>query len=103
MSEAQVSDFVARYRELTTDLARLRTAARGRDLDALFQLSRLVAGGHNLFYRRADVALATAWRYVAFDVPREIRRSWRPVLLAAALLFGPAVGAGSLIVARPDL
>jgi uncharacterized membrane protein SpoIIM required for sporulation len=36
-------------------------------------------------------------------VPREIRRSWRPVLLAAALLFGPAVGAGSLIVARPEL
>jgi uncharacterized membrane protein SpoIIM required for sporulation/uncharacterized RDD family membrane protein YckC len=93
LPEEQVSAFVAEYRELSADLARLRTASRGREPDALFYLGRLVAGGHNLFYRRRELPLGTAWRYLALDVPREIRRSWRPILLASLLLYGPAVAA----------
>ena len=103
MREEEVSDFVAQYRELTTDLARLRTAARGREIDALFYLSRLVAGGHNLFYRRRELPLRSAWRFVTVDVPREVRRSWRPVGLAALLLFGPALATGVIIMRDPSV
>jgi uncharacterized membrane protein SpoIIM required for sporulation/uncharacterized RDD family membrane protein YckC len=103
MSEEEVSHFVARYREMTTDLARLRTAARGRDLDALFYLSRLVAGGHNLLYRQRELMLDTVWRYMTVTVPREVRRSWRPILLAATLFFGPLLVSWRSVVAHPQV
>ncbi len=90
LSETAVSDFVARYRELATDLARLQTAARGREIDAVFYLSRLVAGGHNLLYRDRRVTSASAWEFLTYTVPREIRRSALPIGIAAVLLFGPA-------------
>ncbi|HEX5580134.1 MAG TPA: stage II sporulation protein M [Gemmatimonadaceae bacterium] len=90
MSEEEVSDFVTRYRELATDLARLRTASRGSETDAVYSLSRLVAGGHNLLYRGRRVRPAALGRYLMVTVPAEIRRAWRPILLAAVLLFVPA-------------
>jgi uncharacterized membrane protein SpoIIM required for sporulation/uncharacterized RDD family membrane protein YckC len=90
MSEAEVSSFVARYRELTGDLARLQTAAQGRQIDSVFYLSRLVAGGHNLLYRDRRVTARVAWDYLTVLVPREIRRSALPIGIAALLLFGPA-------------
>lgn len=102
MSEAEVSEFVARYRELSADLARLRTATRGRPSDALFHLSRLVAGGHNLFYGQRRPGTAGAWRFIVVSVPREIRRSWRPIGLAALLLFGPMLASYVSVRQRPE-
>lgn len=101
MSEEEVGEFVAQYRELSTDLARLRTAARGRESDALFGLSRLVAGGHNLLYRQRPLGAATVWRYMTRTVPRELRRSAAPIALAAALLFGPAAISYFAVVREP--
>jgi uncharacterized membrane protein SpoIIM required for sporulation len=103
MTEDEVSAFVAEYRELTTDLARLRTAARGRELDAVFYLSRLVAGGHNLLYRQRQLGPGVLWQFLVVDVPRELRRSWRPIALAAALLFGPAIVAFETVRRNPEL
>ncbi|HET7456799.1 MAG TPA: stage II sporulation protein M [Gemmatimonadaceae bacterium] len=103
MSEEEVSEFVSRYRELSTDLARLRTASRGRDSDALFSLSRLVAGGHNLFYRQRQLVLAAAWRYMAVTVPRELRRSAGYIAVAAVLLFAPAAISYVAVVRDPSL
>lgn len=102
MSEDEVSAFVAQYREISTDLARLRTAARGRDIDALFYLSRLVASAHNLFYRQRRLGGATALRYLAISVPREIRRSARPILAAAALLFLPGIITFVTVMRHPE-
>jgi uncharacterized membrane protein SpoIIM required for sporulation len=103
MSEEEVSAFVAEYRELTTDLARLRTATRGREVNALFHLSRLVAGGHNLFYRQRRLAGSAALRYITVTVPREIRRCTPQVLLAALLLFGPGAIAYTAVVRQPEV
>jgi len=102
MSPAEVSDFVARYREVSTDLARLRTASRGRDSESLFYLNRLVAGAHALLYRERGHALPATARYLFSTVPREVRRSWRPIALAAALLFGPALVAYVVVVRDPS-
>jgi uncharacterized membrane protein SpoIIM required for sporulation/uncharacterized RDD family membrane protein YckC len=101
MSEAEVSDFVARYRELASDLARLQTAARGRSSDSVFALSRLVAAGHNLLYRDARRGWRTAWQYMMVTVPQEIRRSVLPIALASALLYGPGLIAYVAIVRHP--
>ena len=101
LSEDEVSEFVAEYREIGTDLARLRTASRGRDGDAIYYLSRLVAAGHNVFYRQRQVPVGEAWRYVAFEVPREVRRSWRPILAAAALFFAPMAVSWVAVLVHP--
>jgi uncharacterized membrane protein SpoIIM required for sporulation len=103
MPEADVAEFVASYRELTTDLARLRTASRGRESEALYYVSRLVAAGHNLLYRRREIALRQAWVFFSVSLPREVRRSWRPIFAAALLLFGPAFITYFAVVRNPDL
>jgi uncharacterized membrane protein SpoIIM required for sporulation/uncharacterized RDD family membrane protein YckC len=103
MSESEVSDFVSRYRELAGDLARLQTATRGRDVESLFALSRLVAGGHNLLYRERRVGWRAAWMYMTVTVPREIRRSRLPIGLSALFLFGPATVAYVAVARHPAL
>jgi uncharacterized membrane protein SpoIIM required for sporulation/uncharacterized RDD family membrane protein YckC len=101
--EEGVRNFVAAYRDLASDLARLRTAAHGKDTPEQFYLSRLLAGAHNLLYRGRSISFEDIVRTVAIEAPREVRRSWRPILLAAALLFGPAAIACSAVVARPSV
>lgn len=103
LSEDEVTGFVESYREVATDLARLRTADRGRGGDAVFTLSRLVSAGHNLLYRRPTEGIVRVAQFIAFDVPREIRRSWRHVAVATALLFVPAIGTIVAIVRDPTL
>jgi uncharacterized membrane protein SpoIIM required for sporulation len=110
MSESEVSEFVSRYRELSGDLARLQTATRqeanagrGQQIDSVFYLSRLVAGGHNLLYRDRRWGLAQVWDYMTIAVPREIRRSWLPISIAALFMFGPAVIAYEAVVRDPTV
>ena len=103
LPEGEIADFVARYREAAADLARLRTASRGRETEAQYYLSRLVAAGHNLLYRRREVALGTVATFLTVTLPREARRSWRPILAAALLLYGPAAIAYVAVIRDPDL
>jgi len=103
LPENGIADFVARYREAAADLARLRTASRGRDTEAQYYLSRLVAAGHNLLYRRREIALGTVWTFLTVTLPREARRSWRPIAAAALLLYGPAAIAYVAVIRDPDL
>src|SRR5689334_5180881 len=103
LGEKGVREFVAEYRALSADLARLRTAAAGRAVDELFYLGRLVAGAHNLLYRDRGMPLRAAVRYLFTEGPREVRRSAGPIALAALLLFGPATIAGIAIDRHPAL
>ena len=101
--ESVVREFVQEYRELTSDLARLRTASRGTDSPELFYLNRLVASAHSLLYRRRTLRLRAVVQYLFVDVPAEIRASFRPIALAAALLFVPMIVAGRAVVVKPAL
>jgi uncharacterized membrane protein SpoIIM required for sporulation len=103
LPESEIADFVARYREAAADLARLRTASRGRDTEAQYYLSRLVAAGHNLLYRRREIALGTVWTFHTVTLPREARRSWRPIAAAAIRLYGPAAITYFAVIRDPDL
>ncbi len=91
LGEAEVASFVGEYRQVAADLARLRTASRGRTSDDLFFVSRLVAAGHNLLYRRRELPLHEIWRFASRAAPAAIVRSWRPVALAALFLFAPMI------------
>jgi uncharacterized membrane protein SpoIIM required for sporulation/uncharacterized RDD family membrane protein YckC len=103
LGEDGVREFVAEYRALSADLARLRTASGGRALDELFQLGRLVAGAHNLLYRDRGMPLRATVRYLFTEGPREVRRSAGPIALAALLLFGPAIIAGMSVARTPTI
>ena len=103
LREDDVTAFVESYREVATDLARLRTADRGRGGDAVFMLSRLVSAGHNLLYRRPTQGITRVVHFMAYDVPREIRRSWRHLVVASALLFVPAIATIVAIIREPAL
>lgn len=103
MTPDDVSSLVAHYREITTDLARLQTASRGRNNESLFYVSRLVARGHNLLYRQRGRNVAIVMEYLTVTVPAEVRRSWRPIALAMLLLFGPATVAYVAIVRQPAI
>lgn len=96
-----VGDFAARYREIAADLARARTY--GASAETRFALERLVGAGHNLLYRPGRTSVRGAAVWIARGFPALVRARWRPVALAAVLLFGPAIGSYLLLRARPDL
>ena len=102
LGEQGVREFVQDYRELTADLARLRTATRGEDSREVFYLNRLVSGAHNLLYRRRRIAPTAVIRFLFFTVPQEINRSSRVIALATLLLFVPMAVTGVAVVREPD-
>jgi uncharacterized membrane protein SpoIIM required for sporulation/uncharacterized RDD family membrane protein YckC len=103
LGEIGVRDFVSEYRALAGDLARLQTASRGEASNEVFYLGRLVAGAHNLLYRDRRGGIRAALRFLAIDVPSEVRHSLAPIALAAALLFGPAAIAYTAVVRDPSV
>ena len=103
LGEKRVRDFVAEYRALSSDLARLQTAARDRPAEELFYLSRLVGAAHNLLYRGRRGSAMDVVHFILRDVPREIRRSWRPIVLAATIMFLPMIIAGIAVVQQPNV
>lgn len=101
LGEQGVREFVSEYRALVGDLARLQTATRGSSSNELFYLGRLVAGAHNLLYRERPGSVRAVARFLAADVPAEIRRSVAPIALAAACVFLPAIIAYVAVVRQP--
>jgi uncharacterized membrane protein SpoIIM required for sporulation/uncharacterized RDD family membrane protein YckC len=103
LGEAGVRSFVAEFRALSVDLARFRTAAHGAPSNELFYLGRLVAGAHNLLYRDRRSGWRQILRFLVVGVPTEVRRSYAPIALAAAFLFGPAAIAYTAVVRNPEV
>ena len=103
LGEEGVRRFVQDYREMTADLARLRSATRGQDSPDLFYLNRLVAGAHSVLYRRRSFTLRRLVTMLFADVPAEVRASWRPIAIAATLLFGPMAIASRAVITHPSV
>jgi len=103
LGEGGVRDFVSEYRALSADLARLRTAVGNDGASELFYLGRLVAGAHNLLYRDRRNTLRDVLRFIAIDVPTEVRRSVVPIGLAVTFLFVPAIIAYTAVVRDPTV
>ena len=103
MSPDEVSRLVSLYREVSTDLARLRTASESEDQDAIFYVSRLLGAGHNFLYRQRSLSAKDVWRFLSLSVPREIRRSARYIVAGALFLFGPMLITYVAVVRHPEL
>ncbi|MEP7065154.1 MAG: stage II sporulation protein M [Gemmatimonadota bacterium] len=103
MSPEEVSRLVALYREVSTDLARLRTASDSEDQDAIFYVSRLLGAGHNFLYRQRALSARDVWKFVSVSVPREVRHSGRYILAGASFLFAPMLITYVAVVRHPEL
>ncbi|HET7462686.1 MAG TPA: stage II sporulation protein M [Longimicrobium sp.] len=89
MGEARVSRFAGLYREVAADLARARTYGGSPEL--LFMLERAVGAGHNLLYHAPERRWIGVRRWMTSGFPALVRRLWRPIAVAAVLLYLPAV------------
>jgi uncharacterized membrane protein SpoIIM required for sporulation len=94
---------VSLYREVSTDLARLRTASDSEDQEAIFYVSRLLGAGHNFLYRQRALSARDVWRYLSVSVPREVRHSALYILAGAFFLFGPMAITYVAVVRHPAL
>ncbi len=101
IGEDGVGRFAADYREVTADLARARTY--GASVETLYALERLVSGGHNLLYRPARQSLRRAGTWLLYGFPALVRRRWLPIVVAAVLLFGPALASYGVLRVHPHL
>src|SRR5690606_7114792 len=98
-SQDEVSDFAALYREVASDLARARTYGASPEL--LYTLERAVGAGHNVLYSPPVRSARRAWQWLAGGFPGLVRKHAFAVLLAGALLYGPALASYIAIVAVP--
>ena len=100
LDEDEVSEFAARYRALSADLARSRTY--GASYRMVFALEHLVATAHNLFYRPSGNGLSRARSFLFGGFPALLRRLWRPFLLANLCFYLPGVIGFVLVSGDPD-
>lgn len=100
LSEEQVLRFAGLYREVAADLARARTYGASPEL--LYRLERMVAEGHNLVYRPESRIRKRLTTWLAAGFPALVRARWRPMAVAVAAFYLPALISFAVIVAEPD-
>lgn len=98
----EVSKFADNYRAVSNDLAQLQTASRGKTSNSVYYLSRLVASAHSILYRQKKQTFSAVINFIVADIPKEIRRSWLPVLLAMSMFMVPAAATYVLILQKPE-
>ncbi|MFK7776789.1 MAG: stage II sporulation protein M [Gimesia sp.] len=82
-----ISKFSQQLREVSHDLATIRSRGWGHDL--ISYLNDLVARGHNLFYSAPPMNFAGLYRYIAVDFPRLFRANIGYFVIACLLFFLP--------------
>jgi uncharacterized membrane protein SpoIIM required for sporulation len=100
LSPAQVLTMAALYRRATADLARAQRDWPGEPVHRY--LNGLVARGHGIVYRRGGEVWKRIRGFYGNTLPRTYRESWRYLVAAAALLFGPALISFFVVLAHPD-
>lgn len=101
LGSAELPDFAARYREVASDLARVRTYRA--DPLVRTRLERAVAAGHNLLYRGQRRSLSDLWQFTARGAPAAVTEA-APYVLVAFLAFAvPAVAGYATLRGTPSL
>lgn len=86
------SDLSRRYRSICADLSRVESEVWGEDVRRY--LDGLAGRAHNLLYGSRQGVKLQPVQLLARDIPQEVRRRWRVVLLAAALFWLPGLFLG---------
>lgn len=101
LGETRVSRFAQLYRGIAADLARARSYGGSHEL--LYSLERMVGAGHNLFYRPAERSWRRFGLFLSGGFAALARRLWKPIALASALFYLPALLTFAAIRAQPEL
>lgn len=101
LGESKVSRFAALYREMAADLARARTYGGSPEL--LYTMERMVGTGHNLLYRPPSRSWARFRSFVTGGFAALVRRQWRPIAIASALFYLPALLSFAALRGEPQL
>lgn len=101
---SRVPELLARYRDICSDLGRMRGAVVAPD--HLASLEQLCARAHTVVYRTLPRSpRAARWRIADFlfvDLPAEVRASRRWIAFAALLFLGPMFLGFVLGAAQPE-
>jgi uncharacterized membrane protein SpoIIM required for sporulation len=97
----EITEFSRLFRELSNDLAIIRSREWGRDLDDY--LNHLVGRGHNTFYSAPPADYAKVFRYLTRGFPRLFRANIGYFLAAACLFFIPGAISWAVIQTHPHL
>jgi uncharacterized membrane protein SpoIIM required for sporulation len=101
LAPAEIDELALTYRAATTDLAIART--RGEDPVIQQHLNRLTARAHAVVYvATARSGWSRVLRFIASDFPREVRRSWAPIVFCTLITVVSAAVAYGAVSADPD-
>jgi uncharacterized membrane protein SpoIIM required for sporulation len=101
MKAKEISEFSRLLRELSNDLATIRSRDWGQGL--VDYLNALVARGHSAFYSAPPADWSPVVRFLTAGFPRLFRRRIAFFVAAAALFFVPGALAWGVIQANPSL
>lgn len=89
LAPSSISRAASLYRVLCADLMTARGAGYSNDL--VGYLDGLAARAHNSLYGARPWRLPAAWRLVAHEFPRTLRKRWRFFLIANLLFYLPVL------------
>ncbi|RYX81846.1 stage II sporulation protein M [bacterium] len=93
LSDGELLEMGTLYRRVSSDLARAQTryssTLAGREL--VRSLNSLILRAHAQVYSAPAPQASNFWHFVLYGFPAAFRRNFRPILLAAFFLYGPAV------------
>ena len=104
LSDGELLELGTLYRRASADLARAQTryatTLAGQDL--VRSLNALVLRAYAQIYSAPAPTPSTGWKFLLHEFPAAFRRHWLPILLAALLMYGPALLAYLVVWTRPD-
>jgi len=104
LSDDELQELGTLYRRTSADLARAQTryasTTAGREL--VRSLNDLVLRAHTQVYSAPPPQPMRGINFLFYGFPAAFRRHWRPILIAAILLFGPTLLAYIATVANPE-
>jgi uncharacterized membrane protein SpoIIM required for sporulation len=89
------------YRQVTIDLSQARD--RGDEPSRVRFLNDLAVRAHSRVYSSKRVDLRPVFGFFSHGFPRLLRKHWRPVWVAMAVLYGSALASGLAVVHDPEL
>lgn len=104
LSDDELHEMGTLYRRASADLARAQTryASTFAGQELVCSLNALVLRAHAQIYSAPPASSSRGLLFFLFGFPATFRRHWKPILLAAILMFGPAFAAYVSVWSNPQ-